>query len=67
MKREPHSKYTHAITDCKIIVTWNDGEVEDLSRDLPESLRNELEQHLVDMDDLRSQDPESYWGNKPAP
>lgn len=67
MKREPHSKYTHAITDCKIIVTWNDGEVEDLSVDLPEYLREQIEQYLDELDDLRSQDPDFYWGSKPAP
>ena len=67
MKREPHSKYTHAITDCKIIVTWNDGETEDLSVDLPEYLREQIEQYLDELDDLRSQDPDFYWGSKPAP
>ena len=67
MKREPHSKYTHAITDCKIIVTWNDGEIEDLSVDLPEYLREQIEQYLDELDDLRSQDPDFYWGSKPAP
>lgn len=67
MKREPHSKYTHAITDCKIVVTWNDGEIEDLSVDLPEYLREQIEQYLDELDDLRSQDPDFYWGSKPAP
>lgn len=63
MNREPHSKYTHAIVDCKIIVTWNDGRVEDLSVDLPEYLREEIEQHLDELDDLRTQNPDDYAMN----
>ena len=62
MKREPHSKYTFAITDYQLQVTWNDGEVEDLTPHLPESLRVELEQYLVDLDDLLTNNPEAYWG-----
>ena len=34
--------------------------VEDLTESLPESLLNEIEQHLVDMDDLRTQNPLGY-------
>ena len=60
MKREPHSKYTHAIVGFKLTVTWNDGIVEDLTPHLPEYLLKEIEQHLVDMDDLRTQDPATY-------
>ena len=60
MKREPHSKYTHAITDCKLVVTWNDGVTEDLSHTLPDYLREEIERYLDEMDDLRTQHPEDY-------
>ena len=60
MKRFPHSKYTHAVTNFSLTVTWNDGMVEDLTESLPESLLNEIEQHLVDMDDLRTQNPLGY-------
>ena len=60
MKRDPHSKFTFAITEFKLQATWNDGVVEDLTRSLPESLLAENEQYLTDMDDLRTQDPESY-------
>ncbi len=60
MKREPHSKYTHAITDCKLVVTWNDGAVEDLSPTLPDYLREEIERYLNEMEDLRTQHPEDY-------
>jgi len=60
MKREPHSKYTHAITDCKLVVTWNDGAVEDLSPTLPDYLREEIERYLDEMEDLRTQHPEDY-------
>ena len=54
MKREPHSKYTHAIVDCKLTVTWSDGVVEDLSSTLPDYLREEIERYLDEMDDLRT-------------
>lgn len=60
MKRDPHSKFTFVITEFKLQATWNDGVVEDLTRSLPESLLAEIEQYLTDMDDLRTQDPESY-------
>lgn len=60
MKRDPHSKFTFAITEFRLLATWNDGVVEDLTQSLPEALLEEIEQHLIDMDDLRTQDPESY-------
>lgn len=65
MKREPHSKYTFAITEFKLEAKWNDGKVEDLTLFLPESLLNEIEQYLTDMDDLRTQDNEAYWESTP--
>lgn len=54
MKREPHSKFTHAIVDCKLIVTWSDGAIEDLAPTLPDYLREEIERYLDEMDDLRT-------------
>jgi hypothetical protein len=60
MKREPHSKFTHAIVDCKLTVTWNDGKVEDLSATLPEYLREEIERYLDELDDLRTEYPADY-------
>lgn len=54
MNRTPHSKYTHAIVDCKLTVTWNDGATEDLSPTLPDYLREEIERYLDEMDDLRT-------------
>jgi hypothetical protein len=60
MKRDPHSKYTFAITDCRILATWNDGVVEDLTASLPDYLREEIERYLDEMDDLRTQDPNAY-------
>ena len=63
MKHEAHSKHTHKIVDCKIIATWNDGRVEDLSVDLPDYLRELIELYLDEMDDLRTQNPEDYAMN----
>ena len=61
MKREPHSKYTFAITEFKLQVTWNDGVVEDLTPHLPPELQANIEEYLSEMDDLRTQDPANYF------
>jgi hypothetical protein len=61
MKREPHSKYTHAIVEVKLTVTWNDGIVEDLTPHLPPELSANIEEYLVEMDDLRTQNPANYF------
>ena len=62
MNREPHSKYEHGIVNWELRVTWSDGEVEVMSASLPESVRLEIEQHLVDLEDLRAQNHEEYFG-----
>jgi predicted DNA-binding protein (UPF0251 family) len=59
MKREGRTN-EHMIVDCKVIITWSDGVVEDLSPDLPEYLAEEIEIYLDELDDLRSCDPEDY-------
>lgn len=61
MNREPHSKYTNGIIKWELRLTWDDGEVETMAGSLPESLRQEIEQHIVDLEDLRTQDPENYF------
>lgn len=63
--------YLRAITDTpepspKVIkwelrVSWSDGEVEVMNKSLPESLLKEIQQHIVDLEDLREQDPEMYF------
>ena len=42
-------------------VSWSDGEVEVMNKSLPESLLKEIQQHIVDLEDLREQDPEMYF------
>jgi hypothetical protein len=64
LKREPHSKYPDGIVKWELRFTWDDGQVEVMARSLPESLRKEIEQHLVDCEDLRAQDPEDYFMEK---
>jgi hypothetical protein len=59
MKREGKTN-DYTIVDCKVIITWSDGVVENLSPDLPEYLAEEIERYLDELDDLRSQDPEDY-------
>lgn len=61
MKREPHSKYTHAIVEVKLTVTWNDGIVEDLTPHLPPELQANIEEYITEMDDLRTQNPQAYF------
>jgi len=63
MNREPHSKYPNGIVKWELRLTWDDGEVEVMSASLHESLRNEIEQHLVDLEDLRTQDQAAYFGS----
>ena len=60
MKREPHSKHTHAIVAVKLTVVWNDGIVEDLTPHIPLELQGHIEEYLTEMDDLRTQDPVTY-------
>ena len=55
----------YMITDCKVIITWNDGIVEDLSPDLPEYLAEEIEIYLDELDDLRNCDPDDYNFSEP--
>jgi hypothetical protein len=55
----------YMITDCKVIITWSDGIVEDLSPDLPEYLAEEIEIYLDELDDLRSCDPDDYNFSEP--
>lgn len=61
MNREPHSKYPNGIVKWELKITWDDSEVEVMADSLPEPLRNEIEQHLVDLEDLRAQNPEDYF------
>lgn len=64
MKRYAHSKYTFAITDFKLLVTWNDGKIDDLSATLPDYLREEIERYLDEMDGLRTERPDEYLINE---
>ena len=63
MKREPHSKYTYAITDFRLQVVWNDGLVEDMTIYLPPEVLDGINEFLVDMDDLRTQQPQDWVAN----
>ena len=64
MNREPHSKYEHGIVNWELRLTWSDGEVEVMASSLPASVRLEIEQHLVDLEDLRAQNPDEYFGEE---
>lgn len=63
MKREPHSKYTHAITDFKLHVVWNDDLIEDMTIYLPPAVLQGIEEFLGEMDDLRTQNPDQWVAN----
>lgn len=60
MNREPHSKYEHGITKFEVRIYWDD-QTEVLSKSLPDSILKELEQYVIDLEDLRAQDPEGYF------
>jgi hypothetical protein len=54
MQREPRWSEELGIVDCKVIITWSDGVVEDLSPDLPEYLAESIEIYLDELDELRN-------------
>lgn len=50
----------YSITNCKLVITWNDGRSEDLAPDLPEYLAEQLEQYFDDLEDLRNEQQDEY-------
>lgn len=48
------------IIEYKVIAVWNDGMVEDLAPDLPETLSSELQIYLNELDELRSIEGADY-------
>ena len=65
MKREPKWADELGIVYCKVIITWSDGVVEDLSPDLPEYLSEEIELYLDELDELRNQQGDEYNFSEP--
>lgn len=49
------------VTKWELRLTWSDGEVETMCKSLPEPVFNEIQQHIVDLEDLREHDPEMYF------
>jgi len=49
-----------SIKNCKIIIEWNDGEIENLGPDLPQYLAEEIENYLEELQELRNERPEEY-------
>jgi hypothetical protein len=41
------------ITSFKLVITWDDGIRENLTPDLPEYLKNEIEAYLQELEELR--------------
>jgi hypothetical protein len=50
----------HKIKNCKLIIEWDDGLIENLSPDLPEYLTNEIEAYLDELEDLRTEQQQEY-------
>lgn len=44
---------TNTITSFKLVITWDDGIRENLTNDLPEYLKNEIEAYLQELEELR--------------
>jgi hypothetical protein len=62
MNREPHSKYEHGIVNWELRITWSDGEVEVMQQTLPDCVLREIEQYVIDLEDLRAENPDEYFG-----
>jgi len=43
----------NTITSFKLVITWDDGIRENLTPDLPEYLKNEIEAYLQELEELR--------------
>ena len=52
----------YKVVEWRVIAVWNDGLVEDLSKDLADdsTLAMEVETYFVDYEDLRNTDPQEY-------
>jgi hypothetical protein len=44
---------SNTITSFKLVITWDDGIRENLTPDLPEYLKNEIEAYLQELEELR--------------
>ena len=63
MKRNELEKPSeYKIVEWKLVAVWNDGLVEEWSKDLATdlTLAIEVETYCVDYEELRNQDPEEY-------
>ena len=52
----------YKVVEWRVIAVWNDGLVEDWSKDLTDdsTLAMEVETYCVDYEDLRNTDPQEY-------
>ena len=52
----------YKVVEWRVIAVWNDGLVEDWSKDLADdsTLAMEVETYFVDYEDLRNTDPQEY-------
>lgn len=44
---------TNTIKSFRLVITWDDGIRENLTPDLPEYLKNEIEAYLQELEELR--------------
>jgi len=58
---EAHIEPSPKVVKWELKVTWSDGQVEVMHKSLPESVFKEIQQHIIDLEDLREQDPEVYF------
>ena len=56
----------YKVVEWRVIAVWNDGLVEDLSKDLADdsTLAMEVETYFVDYEELRNTDPQEYNASK---
>lgn len=56
----------YEVVEWRVVAVWNDGLVEDWSKDLAHdsTLAMEVESYCVDYEDLRNTDPQEYNESK---
>ena len=60
--KDTHNGDEYRVVEWRVIAVWNDGLVEDWSKDLADdsTLAMEVESYCVDYEELRNIDPQDY-------
>lgn len=60
--KDTHNGDEYQVVEVRVVAVWNDGLVEDWTKDIASdsTLGMELESYCVDYEDLRNTDPKDY-------